>query len=190
MPGMRDIRLPIAALGQQMTHAQHEAEQQYGHADQQLAGMGGRELAPIEHQLRHPRDIAPGALIDFGEFGDDVADQEERDAAADQKQYGRIDRGTDDLAAHGVDALLVVDEASQGARQVAGAFGGFDDADIQRREQFGLFGQNLEKRLPSRRPVNRRVRIVRVPTLASFSSTLPGLRRWTGRLSTAPTVPG
>ena len=136
-----------AAMAQHAPHGHEHRAAGERQPEQQQHAVFGDELAPAEHDLRHPRQVAPRALVDLGEARHHIADQEGADAAAHGQQDGRINGGADDFTAHRIDALLVVDVARQGARQVAGAFGRLDDADIQGGKQFGLLRQHGGKTL-------------------------------------------
>ena len=100
--------------------------------------MPGGVVAPGHQLLRQPGQVAAGALVDAGEAGHHMAEQESRHGSADNEQDRRIDQRAHHPAAHRIQLAAVVDVARQRHRQARGAFGGTHQADVERREMVGL----------------------------------------------------
>ena len=194
MPGRRASRRADAAL--RAARAARQPASSDGQQRQRPPAAAAVWLAANwpQSSIRRdmPRQGAAGALVDLGEARHHVGHQEHADAAAHQQQDGRIDGGADDLGAHRVDALLVVDVAFQRARQVAGAFGRAHDADVQRREQRPAARPARWKSacLRAGRPAGVPARARSGGTGFLFQQGFQRLRRCPGPPSAAPAAPG
>ena len=134
-------------MGEPATDQHRQYWQHQNGADDQGLGVTGCELAPVEQQLRHPRQVPSGTAINFREARHHVADKKRRHAAANGEQDHRIDCRAEDFGTDGVNTLLIIDKPRQRAGQVTGAFSGLDDPDIERRKLRGLFRQDAGKLL-------------------------------------------
>ena len=61
------------------------------------------KLAPAHQYARGERQLAADVLVDPGEPGDDVGDEEDEHQRTRDEQHGRIDRGVDELPLQQID---------------------------------------------------------------------------------------